>query len=179
MSKLDDFNPDERKQVVSLPYLVGVWLSHAEDEDGDLDDIKELAALEDFIKSISRRSGIPEFVQDIAKEIGIYKNQWSAWHESHIDIHKSCHEVFTLLEKYKVSEKDARSYKVFLYKTAEAVARAHGEFGEEEGLQGFFAKIADTLEDLMTGDRKNEDFMNIAPSEEAALNELKKILSTL
>ena len=53
MTTLSDFSASELELLVSLPYKVGVYVSHADDEDGEVDDEREMAALESCIKAIA------------------------------------------------------------------------------------------------------------------------------
>ena len=45
--------PEESLLIIALPYKVGVWMSHTDDVEGELDDEREMKALEHILKSIA------------------------------------------------------------------------------------------------------------------------------
>ena len=53
MSALSNFSEDEIELLASVPYKAGAWISHADDEEGEDDDERELKALESIIKEIA------------------------------------------------------------------------------------------------------------------------------
>jgi hypothetical protein len=175
---LNDFQPAERKLLVSLLYRIGAWIGETEDEQGDRDDRKEHKALESIIRAVAHANGKSPLVQAMAKECFVYQNQWQEWGKRDSNILKDCATAIGIM-KAKTSETDVRIYKAALFRIAEAVASAYGEFGEDlrkdEGIVGrFLEKMGDAVKKPLDGDN---GFLNIAPAEQEALSQLKAVLT--
>ena len=69
----------DKNLLASLPYRIGVWISHADDEAGEFDDEQEMKALEAIIKSIASLHDDAPFVQKIAKETLKQRDNWPEW----------------------------------------------------------------------------------------------------
>ena len=176
MSVLNEMQPEDRGLLIGLPYRVGVWISHADDEEGEADDIKEMKALEHIIKSIAHVHEESAFVQEVAQQTLAKKEQWEIWANHSFDILADCEKAITVL-KSNVNDNDLKDYRSTLLKIAETVAAAYGEYGmgaEEEGaLSGFLGKVVGKFK----GEEQESDFMNISPAEDAALQRLKTALA--
>lgn len=173
-SHLHDMSPQERELIVGLPYRVGVWMSHMDDEEGGKDDLKEKQAMMGIINGISQSIEVPAFVREIMQEVVAHKDSWQEWKKNSLDVIPDCKRAADLL-KQKISAKDRRNYKRLLLKIAGSVAGAHGEFGEMEKDKGLMGRVRDWLSDC--GKKKQAiDFMNISPSEDAAIKELMAAL---
>lgn len=176
MSVLSEMNPEERGLLIGLPYRVGVWMSHSDDEAGQGDDIKEMNALESIIRSIARVHEQSAFVQEVARETLARKEKWETWAAHSFDILADCEKAIDILKR-EVGTGDAKDYRNTLLYIAETVAAAYGEFGmgahvDEERLGGFLTKIIGRFR----GEDQEAAFMNISPAEDDALNRLKMAL---
>jgi len=173
-SHLHDMSPQERELIVGLPYRVGIWMSHMDDEEGGEDDRKEREATMNIINGISQSIEVPAFVREIMQEVVTHKDSWQDWEKNSMDIIPDAKRVADLL-KQQIGAKDRRNYKRLLLKIAGSVAGAYGEFGEMEKEKGLMDRVRDWLSE---GSKKKQaiDFMNISPSEDAAIKELMAAL---
>ena len=167
MSTLSDMEPEDRGLIIGLLYRAGVWMSHAEDEGGDEDDSRESKALEKIISGLATNKNAPPFVREIARETLNHKKHWPVWEEHSFDILADCEKAVAVLKR-TVSKSDAKGYVIAVRKVAKAVAGAHGEFGE--GLPQ--DSVMDKIKGFLGGQHKVEDFMNVSPAEEEALQRL-------
>lgn len=174
MSALSEMNPEDRGLLIGLPYRVGIWMSHADDEDGEADDVREMKALEHVIRSIARVHEESPFVQEVARATLEHRDHWQKWADHSFDILSDCEKVIMVL-KANVNDNDLKNYRSTLLKIAETVAAAYGEFGmgaydeETAGLGGFLNKVVGKFR----GEEQTDGFMNISPAEEAALERLR------
>ncbi|MEC7028710.1 MAG: hypothetical protein VXW91_03475 [Pseudomonadota bacterium] len=175
MALLEDLPPEHRGLIVGLLYRAGVWMSHSDDEGGEDDDVKEMKALEHVIRSVARINENSDFVQEVAKRTLFFKDKWPTWADHSFDILADCEKAMAVL-KPLVPKQDLIDYRNTVIYVAEAVAAAHGEFGveaEEGVLNSFLGKVVDRFKG---GSAPENDFMNISPSEQAALDRLKKAM---
>lgn len=176
MTAFSEMKPEDRGLLIGLPYRVGIWMSHADDEDGEGDDSRELKALEHIIRSIARAHDDNSIIDEIAQETLKRKEKWPVWAKHSFDILGDCQKAVAVL-KSNAGAGDLRDYRKALVHIAEAVAAAHGEFGmdiphEESRLSAFLTKVVDRIK----GEGEEADFMNISPAEEDALIRLKTAL---
>ncbi len=176
MSDLGSLLPEESELLIALPYRVGVWMSHADDDDGEGDDAREMKALEGIIKSVAKAHEGSGFVQDVAQEILRLREHWSGWEARSFNILPDCEKVMGVLKGH-VNDNDRKAYRAALLQIAETVAQAHGEFGMDAGDDvgawgGFLEKVVNKLK----GEGEDAAFMNISPAEDDALNRLSVAL---
>ncbi len=176
MSSLKEMQAEDRGLLIGLPYRVGVWMSHSDDEEGEADDVREMKALEHIIKSIASVHEESSFVQEVAAETLNKKDQWEIWANHSFDILADCEKAIEVLKK-TVNVNDLKDYRKTLVNIAETVAAAYGEFGmgagDDEGvLGGFLNKVVGKLK----GEEQEDSFMNISPAEGDALDRLKMAL---
>lgn len=171
---LSTLNDDERMLVVSIPYRIGIWVSHADDEGGGRDDSSEAKALEKVFSTLARSKNLPPFIAAVLDEIQSSQDRWPEWEASAFDTLDDSTRVLALLES-RASAADNSNYKKLLKKVAFRVAGAHGEFGEIDEPEGFFARLAAGFRKLKPS-AQAEDFMNISPAEEEALQNLARTI---
>ena len=172
-SHLSDLTQEERELVIGLPYRVGVWVSNAEDEGGDKDDAREMAALEKILSDLKKAEKVPVFVRDLLTETMTQRDLWPAWTEATLDILPDCEKAVKILDA-KTGKTDRNNFKKTLKRIAFQVAGAHGEFGDfdaDEG-KGFLGRVIGK----MKSGAKTDDFMNISAGEEDALRALAATL---
>jgi len=176
MATLAELEPEDRGLLIGLPYRVGVWMSHADDEGGEGDDAYEFRALEQIVRSVAKVHASSVFVQDVAQETLKRKEKWPLWAKHSFDILADCEKAVAVLKKNATAH-DLRDYRKTIINIAETVAAAHGEFGmevphEDSKLSGFLNKVIDCLK----GEGEGINFMNISPAEEEALERLRVAL---
>lgn len=174
MGQLDDILPEQRDLVIALPYCAAVWVSYAEDEDGEQDDRRESAAIEKALTDYARRTEDFPFVGSVMRQTLKAKDSWPMWADRAHRVPDDCRAVVSFLEG-TVSESALKNYKKAIIKIAAAAAGAYGEFGEfENESAGFLQKIS-----AVVGGHKKKTFdhMNVSATESDVLQQLAEALS--
>lgn len=127
MSFLNELPDSDRELLVSLPYRVGSWLSHIDDDGGDEADEEEKKALASIIDGFTRDVFGSEVVQYIMMETLAQKDHWEKWAGNTNDIHEDCQRAIDILNE-AVEEKEVSAFKRRLIEIAEAVALAFREY---------------------------------------------------
>ena len=180
MNALSVFSDEEITLLVSLPYKVGVWVSHADDEEGEADDEREMKALSTCLKAVARKYDGPGLVDDIARETLKREKFWLEWTDQSYNILPDCEKALALL-KEKAGLQDAKNYKAALLEIAATVAQAYGEFNSFDEIpedEGFFGRIVKKVVGGVVGLSKDDANhpMNISASEDSALSQLAAAL---
>lgn len=180
MTALSIFTDEEQELIISLPYRAGLWVSYAEDEDGEEDDEKEMAALESALTEIAGLHADNEFMRDVMQATLARKDQWPSWSQGVFQTPNLAQQAIAIL-KQKATAGDAKNYRATVMEIATAVAQAYGEFGEEEEPDsGFFggvmARIAGGFSGLSHDDEGHP--MNVSAAEDSAISRLSAALKT-
>ncbi len=180
MPDLSSFSEEEQQLLVSLPYKVGMWVSYADDVDGEEDDRLEAKALESCIKAVARLHEDKPFIKAVAAETLRRREEWERWATQAFHVLREAEAVAALLGANLPSDQ-ARNYKAMLMEIASVVAQASGEFDAfddiEEDKGGFGAlvgKIVGGFSGLSHDDDNHP--MNVSASESSALDELRAAL---
>ena len=173
---LADFSPEDAELVVSLPYRVGVWISHLEDESGETDDKREEAALVRTIEAVRKKFVKSVFIRSVAAQTLKHQGRWPQWADRAQTVPADCRKVITFLEP-QIGKEETKYYRQFLVHIAGVVAEAYGEFGLEDGEKGdsFLGELIEKAALRITGG----DFglpTNVAAVEREAIEELARIL---
>lgn len=180
MSALSAFSEEEITLLASLPYKVGVWVSHADDEEGELDDVREMKALTTCIKAVTKAYDGPGLVDDIARETLKRESLWPQWTDRAFNILPDCQKAIVLL-KEKSGLQDAKNYKAALLEIATTVAQAYGEFNSFDEIpedEGFFGGIVNKVVGGFSGLSKDDANhpMNVSAAEDSAISQLAAAL---
>ncbi len=180
MSELSIFSDEETDLLVSLPYKVGVWVSHADDEDGEIDDEREMTSLAVCIKAVAKEYDGPGLVDDIARETLKREPFWLDWTDRAFNILPDCEKAIALL-KQKPGLGDAKNYRAALLEIATTVGQAYGEFNAFDDIpedEGFFAGIAGKIVGGFSGLSKDDANhpANISAAEDSAIAQLAAAL---
>lgn len=179
MGELDIFSEDESALLARTLYKVGVWISYAEDEEGEEDDVREMKALESCIAAVAKKYDGPGLVDDIAREVFVRRSQWDEWADGCFNALDDVKTAINVMRAHG-SETDQKRFKAALVEVAQTVAMAYGEFGEfddEDEKSGFGAllgKITGGFAKLTADDKDHP--MNISAAEGSAIEELKMLL---
>lgn len=171
--------PYEQKDLVlSIPYKIGVWLSHR-DEQGDVkaDDI-ENEALVEIIAYLAKDKTSTPFVTDVFQDTIKARPDWPSWDCREESVMRDCRAAMDIVRK-NVPEEEYNSFREALLTVAEVVAQAYGEFGGSHEGDGtsWGDLVKNALERLKGHAYVNMDRpFNISPAEEEAIGELKKVL---
>jgi hypothetical protein len=172
---LSGFSENEVQLLASLPYKIGIWISHTDDEDGEADDRREAKALElclhEFIKAYKDKP----FICAVLKETLRDEQNWPQWADQSFTVLNDVKSAVVLLRQ-KTSKDDFRSFCGLLSEIGSAVAEAHGEFNsfEDEKSKGFLSKLVGKLAGLSTEDEGHP--MNVSAAEDGALGRLADVL---
>ena len=180
MSELSVFTEEEVELLSSVLYKVGVWVSHADDVDGEEDDEKEMKALVVCIRAVAKKYDGPGLVDDIAREVFVRKERFEDWADDAYNVLPEVKNALAVMRRVG-SKQDLKNYKMALYEVSVTVARAFGEFGEfddEEPEGGVFGaligKITSGFSSLSVDDKDHP--MNISAAEDEVISQLKAIL---
>ena len=180
MTSLSDFSGSELELIASLPYKVGVFVSHADDADGETDDEKEMAALEACIKAIAGLHDDQPFTAEVLGQTLSMKTEWPRWAAQSFNVPDAAREGAVLLQG-RASESEFKNYCAALMEIASTVAQAYGEFGEFDDddssggvFSGLVSKIAGGLSSLSADDDNHP--MNVSAAEDTAINVLRDAL---
>lgn len=167
-SHLSDISREDRDLIVSLPYRVGVWMSHAEDEGGEVDDRREMKTLERILTDIAKAEKVPVFVRELLDETISRRDRWPGWKESSFDVLPDCVRAVKILTA-NAGKADGNNFRRALKKIAASVAGAHGEFGFEEPRASLLRRLCGGL---CSRKERAADFMNISAAEQDAMRRL-------
>jgi hypothetical protein len=175
MAQLSSFTAEEAELLVSLPYKVGIWVSHADDVEGEGDDERESKALQSCIKAIAKLHQDQPLIAEIMAETLRRRTHWSDWAENSFHAPSDAQKAVMAL-RAKGSSANLKHYRAALMEIAAAVARAHSEFGafDEAESEGIFSKIAGTFKSLSDADHPT----NVSASEDSALSKLAAALKS-
>ena len=179
MSELSVFSEEESELLVSVLYKVGVWVSHADDEDGEVDDIREMKALGACIRAVAKKYDGPGLVDDLARAVLRSEDQWAAWTDYSFNVLPVCEKALAVMRLHGTKD-DLKNYKMALVEVGTTVAMAYGEFGQyddgdDKGLFGvLLGKITAGFSGLGANDKNHP--MNVSASEDGVLCALKALL---
>lgn len=179
MTDLSSFSPEETEMLVKMPYKAGLWVSYADDEEGDTDDEKEIEALEKTIEKVMELHAGNALIQQVMGQTLARKSEWGGWEDGVFQVPAQAGQLAGIIRS-KAGADALKSYRAAIMEIAAAVARASGEFNSfDEGEQekpGFFAglvgKVVDGFSSLSPDDEGHP--MNVSAAEDAALAELSQ-----
>lgn len=181
MSGLSDLKEEQALEIISLPYKAGMWISHADDVDGEADDINEMKALERGIPQLSKLHENSMLVQHVASEIMRMKDHWDTWENQCFHVTKTAPDTMQIILGH-FGEAEAKEYRSFTMELSKVVAQAASELDAfdsmEEKEDGFFGnmigKIVGGISAVSKEDANHP--ANISPAEGSALSELSAAL---
>lgn len=174
MTALSDFPESDLELVVSLPYRVGLNVSYADDEEGEQDDEREMAALQACLRAVAdKNSGL---TKEIAEKALSMQDKWDAWGNGVFNIEPLCKQASETVARV-ASKEEYKNYVQMVLEVASAVAQAYGEFNEEpDPPKGFFGK---TMSRIVGGFGAAEDAshpMNVSAAEDSAISRISMAL---
>jgi hypothetical protein len=175
MTSLSKFSADEVELICSLPYKVGMWISYADDTDGEVDDEKEAKVLSGCLKQFAKLHADKPFLAEVMKESLRREDKWADWADQSFHVLNDIKKAVPLL-RGKASTDEIKLLKRALMEIGSAVASAFGEFGAfDEEAEGMFAKIIGKFSGLGHDDSGHP--MNVSAAEDSALENLRAVLS--
>jgi hypothetical protein len=180
MSIIAQFSASELELLASLPYKVGVYVSHADDEGGDDDDARELETLQSCIRTIAEQHSHVPLTAAIMEQTLDLKMQWASWEERSFNTPQDCRMAVSLL-KGRITDDELKDFSGALIEIASSVAQAYGEFNSFDdqtkksgGFGALLKKFTGGFSDVSVQDGHHP--MNISASEGGAIDELKDAL---
>jgi hypothetical protein len=173
MTSLSDFDQAEAELFASLPYKVGMYISHSDDVEGETDDEREQKALASCLKQFIKLSENKPLLAGIMQEALKRNDKWEDWTDQSFTVLQDIKKAVPLL-RAKASADEIKEIKRALMEIGTAVAQASGEFGQfdEAEAEGFFGKIIGKLSGM--GDDGHP--MNVSATEDSALEKLRATL---
>lgn len=171
----------QKQALISLPYRVGVWVSHADDEEGEYDDEMEMRALQRILVAYAHEKALPPFVDSLVKDTLSHKDSWQDWADMAMTVvPQSKKAVGFLYARY--GETEGRAYAQMLMDVGEAVAMAYGEFGmgDETDSETVLGRFIMKFTAKLRGEGGADDgpgLANISAAEQAALDKLDAALA--
>ena len=180
MSELEGYSPEEQRLLAGLLYRTGIWMSNTDDVEGELDDEREMQALEHILTALAGASegGNSAFIQALARSALDSRDRWEEWAARSFDILGDCEKAIGLIKQHG-NATNLRNYKATLMEIATIVAQAHGEFGDfdDEEEEGFGAKLGKFIGKFAGKSQDDADHpMNVSPAEDSALSRLSMAL---
>ncbi len=179
MNTFSDFTDEEIDILIALPYKAGIWVSHADDEDGEFDDERELAALEAALNHIAQAETYEGFVKSVFEQTIAERSRWDEWAHACFSTPKEAERVGVII-KERLGVGGVRQYTGAVMDVASAVAKAYGEFGDDDmaepegGISALIGTIMGKFKGLSEGEAGHP--MNISAAEDSALSQLKVAL---
>lgn len=173
---MTDFSDEDMDLLASLPFKVGMWISYADDQDGETDDEREHKALTLCLKQFAKLHEEDSLVGRIIRESMSRTNRQWEWADQSFNVLLDIKKGMELLRSKKVPADDIKALKRCLMEVGTAVAQAFGEFGsfDDAENEGFFGKIAGRLAGLAADDKGHP--MNVSAAEDSALEKLRAVL---
>lgn len=179
MVDLGVFSLEEKDLLVSLPYRVGVWISHVDDDGDEQADDKEIQAIKKVIQVTGKRHDDDTAIDDIARQCLLAEGMYDVWARQTSSILSDAKIAIELLRS-RVSVSEAEDYGVFLMEIGTSVAKAFREEGygfDDDATSAFdFSNISDKVSSFLgrVVPSSQHGEMNISPEEDSALTDLAK-----
>lgn len=178
---LESLTEDQAYDIISLPYKAGIWVSHADDVEGEADDTHEIKSLERGVPEFAKLHENSMLVQQVASEIMRLKDSWPSWENECFHIVKTAPATMQAVLEY-FGEHEAREYRSYIMELGKMVAQAASELNAfdaiEEKEEGFFGSMIGKIVggiSAMSKDDVNHP-ANISPAEGSALSQLSSAL---
>lgn len=176
------FSEEDELLLISLPYRVGLYVSHADTTGGFEAQEAELQSLANILREFAEDFCKSEFAQKILMESLRARNLWPAWSQSMDRVPEEARHITDMLETH-FDERGLRAFKEVLVEIALSVAMAFREGAGDEKPRAAkpprLSAIGYVLFRLMGKTSAGGDplgHMNISRSERAALNRLCKAM---
>ena len=179
MTTLSAFTPEDQDILVATPFLVGMWISTIDDDEGEGDDRAERARLKSAIAMLARRHADDVLIAETLGHLHevIDHREFVQGIDQAMD-----HAVAAVRTIQAIAgPAEARAYAGALLEVASAVARAASESAgydnHSEGDEGLLSRITAQAGALWSRviDGANSE-RNISPAEDSALTDLSNAL---
>jgi hypothetical protein len=182
MSFLNELQPQDRKLVISLPYRVGIWISHADDIGGEEASAEEKTALANIIDGFTREVFGSEAVQHIMMETLEAKDQWEDWAHNYKTILEDAQKAIDILNE-AIDPKEVNAYRQRLFEIAEAVALAFREYDSLSFQDKLKIYLSYHVKKILASRKKAQtlrpinEYLNVSAKERVHLRKLADVLA--
>ncbi|MGB4058341.1 MAG: hypothetical protein WBK77_09690 [Alphaproteobacteria bacterium] len=175
MTDFSIFKSEEAELLASLPYKVGAWVGHSEDQGGEEDDKREEAVLSACLKRFVKLKEDKPFVGSVVSESLRRADRWAVWADESHSVLADIKRAVVLLRDKRATPEEIKGLKATLMEIGTAVAQASGEFsGDDADGKGFLGKMIGKIAGFMADDAGHP--MNVSAAEDSALEELRQTL---
>jgi len=154
-------------------YLAGVYVSEAEDAEGEDDDDLERVALARALRDIAQDGGADPLARAVAEQTLGRKGYWPTWRPEAAQALDAVRTAVQVLDDRSADPAQRRGFRAAVLRVGRAVAEAYGEYASlhEPPQPGFFARLFGFKEpEARTGPG------NISAGEAGALDRLARAL---
>lgn len=167
-------SPADEELLVSMPYRIGLYVSHADVTGGwDAQD-SEIQSLTGILRDYSNDFCKTEFSQKVLMDCLASRAKWPSWSQAVEEVPSQTSRVITTLESM-LSEKELRGFCDVLTDVGIAVAMAFREGGDTAGDKPIVREILSRIGTAL-GEKDPLDHINISESERSALKKLARAL---
>lgn len=179
---LSQLSKNEYDLVLGLPYRAGIFVSHADDVEGEQDDEMEVKALLASIKQAKALHQESKLVSEVCDCILSSEVEWERWENEAFHILRTSQHVIEIV-KSNFGLDEAKHYRALVMEVSASVARAASELDafddwKDEEPEGFFSgmivKIMGGFSSMSQDDKDHP--VNISPAEDSALSQLSALL---
>jgi hypothetical protein len=181
MPFFESLTHDQRENIISLPYRVGLWVSRCDDTGGDQSDIQETRALHSILYAFAEDMFGSEDMQKVMSATLSRKDDWQKWGAELKSVPADCEAAINVINEH--DRKDANVFRNHLIEIGEAVALAfHEEIQTSfvKRLKMYFEFISAKSKRKSTrGPQTFDEYTRISDSERKALSALAQSLGAL
>ena len=171
---------DQKDLLIALPYRIGLWISHFDEQGDDTAEKNEKQALDEIVSYLARDNTSTPFVTDYFED-ALRASPGAATLDCSEEAVLSDTKKAMRIIRDNVSDKDKQATQKALLTVAEVVAQAYGEFGEDDtgsAGEGWMSSIKNALGKLKGVSYVSmERPFNISPEEKVALDQLEDVLN--
>jgi hypothetical protein len=167
-------SPADEDVMVSLPYRIGLYVSHADVTGGwDAQD-SEIQSLTGILRDYSNDFCKTELSQKVLMDCLASRAKWPSWSQDVDQVPAQIGQIITTLESM-LSEKELSGFCDVLTDIGIAVAMAFREGGEEAGERPLVREILARLGTVLS-EKDPLDHINISESERSALKKITRAM---
>ena len=168
-------SPADEELIISIPYRIGLYVSHADVTGGwDAQD-SEIQSLTGILRDYSNDFCKTELSQKVLMDCLAARAKWPSWSHKVDEVPSQISHIVTMLETM-LSEKELRGFFDVLIDIGLAVAMAFREgSGEEEGERPLVREILARIGTALT-EQDPLSHINISESERSALKKLTRAM---
>lgn len=181
---LESLTPQQREIIVSLPYRVGLLVSHSDQSGGQAAQQQELDTLANMMEGFTQQVFGSELLQHVMAGTMDGRTEWTRWGEAFDSVYDDCATAVEILYGL-TDDKEVGAYRTRLLEIGESVAMAFREFEEMSFMEKVSAYLSyqrakGKARKIQQSSYKSfDEFLNISMAERHVLENLAKALGTI